>query len=36
MKKLVLAALAFALLPLASRAQDTPKADVAVGYSLSS
>ena len=33
MKKLVLTALAFALLPLASRAQDTPKADIAVGYS---
>jgi hypothetical protein len=34
MKKLVLAAIALALLPLLSRAQDTPKADVAVGYSL--
>lgn len=33
MKKLVLAAIAFALLPLPSRAQDTPKADVAVGFS---
>src|ERR1700731_2027913 len=33
MKKLLLAALAFALLPFPSRAQDTPKADVAVGYS---
>jgi hypothetical protein len=33
MKKLWRAALAFALLPLASRAQDAPKGDVAVGYS---
>jgi hypothetical protein len=33
MKKLLLAALAFALLPFPSRAQDTPKADVAAGYS---
>jgi hypothetical protein len=32
-KKLLLAALAFALLPFPSRAQDTPKADVAAGYS---
>jgi hypothetical protein len=32
MKKLVLAAMFFALLPLASRAQDTPKAEVYVGY----
>jgi hypothetical protein len=33
MRKLPLAALVLALLPLASLAQDTPKADVSVGYS---
>jgi hypothetical protein len=33
MKKFVLAALVCALLPLSSLAQDTPTADVAVGYS---
>lgn len=33
MKKLMIAALVFAFLPLPSRAQDTPKADVAFGYS---
>lgn len=32
MKKLVWAALVFALLPLASRAQEIPKAEVYVGY----
>jgi hypothetical protein len=34
MKRLVLAAVAFSLLGTVSRAQDTPLADVAVGYSL--
>lgn len=33
MKKLLLAALALALFPLASRAQDAPEADVSFGYS---
>ena len=33
MSKLLLAALTFVLLPLGSRAQDTPKADVSFGYS---
>lgn len=33
MRKLLLAALIFMLFPLALRAQDTPKADVAAGYS---
>ena len=33
MRKLLLAAIVFTLLPSASRAQDTPKADVAAGYS---
>ncbi len=33
MKKLVLAAVVCALLPLLCRAQDTPKADVSAGYS---
>ncbi len=34
MKRLILAAFAFSLLATFSRAQDTPLADVAVGYSL--
>jgi len=34
MKKFMLAAVALALLPLSSRAQSTPQADVSVGYSL--
>ena len=34
MKKLVLAAVVFAFLPQLCRAQDTPKADLAAGYSL--
>jgi hypothetical protein len=33
MKKLILAVLAFSLFATISSAQDTPKADVAVGYS---
>jgi hypothetical protein len=33
MKKLVLASIAFALLPSLSRAQDAPKVDIAAGYS---